>query len=155
MARGPKKVAKKSAGEQQALLSNDIVNIFKNQKDNEIKPITEYPLWLAELALPDHSLEEFCAAWETDDPLFKPEEKDAVRMLKMKRKRKIKYQNYIKALKTRHLLKAVPPLFIKDIYKRQKQEDDGTTKRKKKGDPNAQKSPTDTAMDQLDLDIRI
>lgn len=45
--RGPKKAKAESVP-----LSDDLINVWKDRKDPEIKDIDEYPVWLLELAVP-------------------------------------------------------------------------------------------------------
>ncbi len=37
----------------------ELINIFKNRKDPEIKPLSEYPSWLAELLYNQHNYNEY------------------------------------------------------------------------------------------------
>lgn len=45
--------------------SNDVINIYKEKTDPEIKNIEEYPLWLFEMALPHLGPYNAISAWQT------------------------------------------------------------------------------------------
>ncbi|KAM3142004.1 hypothetical protein pb186bvf_005877 [Paramecium bursaria] len=67
--RGPKKAAKQEA----VATSDDLINIWKDRQDPEIKEIEQYPVWLLELALPLETVYDVSTAYETNDkPFFVP-----------------------------------------------------------------------------------
>ena len=61
---------KKGKQEAQVAISNDLINIFKDRQDPEIKSIDEYPVWLLELALPILTHETSYPAFIHNDPYF-------------------------------------------------------------------------------------
>jgi hypothetical protein len=80
MIRGPKKkgVAKKDDGP----VSEDILNIWKDRTDPEIKEDDrEYPLWLFKLARSTASLDHYNRSWGSGDSVNYPDVEEASIMI--------------------------------------------------------------------------
>ncbi|CAG9329569.1 unnamed protein product [Blepharisma stoltei] len=92
LTRGPKKGKGGSKEEVKIELTTDIINIFKDRSDPEIKPISEYPPWLAQLAKPiPHPLHVGIKLYRGEKYPMEPRE--ARRLTKWQRKMKIKTWN--------------------------------------------------------------
>ncbi|CAD8043188.1 unnamed protein product [Paramecium primaurelia] len=65
--RGPKKAKVEAVA-----TSDDLINIWKDRKDPEIKEIDEYPLWLLELAVPLDSIDVASIQIAANDKAYHP-----------------------------------------------------------------------------------
>lgn len=90
LTRGPKKKgggAKKDEGP----LSEDIVNIWKERKDPEIKEDErEYPLWLIQMCSGSGTIDGKMRAWATADPTNYPSTQDIISIKNQTSKFKMK-----------------------------------------------------------------
>ncbi|KRW98398.1 hypothetical protein PPERSA_12877 [Pseudocohnilembus persalinus] len=115
--RGAKKKKAGGGGKAEKVdIPEDLVNIFKDKKDEPLKNINEYPQWLFNLALPLSPPSVYHTAWQTDNEVYKPEGKDMVRYIKSLRREKIKYQNYQAALHNKDLTEQVVHPYQKNLF---------------------------------------
>lgn len=68
------------------------INILKEGKDPEIKPDSEYPIWLYEMTIPNLNLDEKEGNWLIDNN-SEPQEREMKSYRKLIRRYKLKYSN--------------------------------------------------------------